>query len=342
MTQSPYGAADRGEPARGAAPPAELLASSRDPDVDRDHRGGPRLEAAVRDRLDRLVPAMAWRAVAVALAVGLVAGHLWSSSAAPPATAGPAPRASSPTSTSRTGSVLPPPAVGLCHDYSREAEGGANEESKAVPCSGDHDAVTVARVDHPDVNLPYDGSYLQASLAMVTCQRAAERYLGIGPGVTFTRYSSAVYEPDPAQLAAGQRWLRCDLVKFPTFLGLMPLPGQLRGSMRTGPDLKDAFCVQPDALAQGLPRADRMEAPELGDWRGQADCFGTHALVVVRRAPAASPARAAAACTTASHRFRGLGLTALAPPADEWTDEVLCVARIADYETWLAHGKPMA
>ena len=339
MTQSPYGAGAPDEPER--TQPPETLTSSRDPDVDPGHRAAPLAAAALRERLDRLVPSTAWRAVAAALALGLVAGYLWSSSVAAmakDAVARPAASASAPAS----GPVLPPPKVGLCHEYSRAAEGAASEESAAVPCEGDHDALTVARVDNPDVPIPYEGSYVPASKAMSTCQRAAEQYLGIGAGVTFSRYSSAVYRPDQAQLDAGQRWLRCDLVKFPTFLGLMPLPGGLRSSMRKGPDLKDAYCVRPDAVQQGLFPQDTMDAPELGDWAGQADCFGSQALVAVRRAPAASASQAAAACTAQSRRFRGLRLSALVPPAAVWTDQVLCVAHITDYEAWLAHGKPMA
>lgn len=325
-------------------PAPEVLVSSAGPTDDLGERDEPRLDAALRRRVDRLVPPSAWKAVAVALSVGLVAGHLWTSGAQTSAAASTSPSTSTSTSTSTSGpvAVLPPPQPGVCRDYSTEAEGAAVEESAPVPCDADHDALTVATVDDPDLNLPFEGSYDQSSRAMVICQRAAEHYLGIGPGVTFSRYSSAVYEPDAAQLAAGQRWLRCDLIKFPTFHALMPLPSRLQNSLRQGPDLDDAYCVAPHAVEQGLPPADRMEAPELGDWGGQADCVGTRALVAVRRAAAGSRSGAAAACAAASHRFRGLRLAALVPPADVWSGEALCVTPMDAYETWLANGKPLA
>jgi hypothetical protein len=277
--------------------------------------------------------------LAAALAAGVIAGHLfWTG---PGAQALPRSSANPTTSHAQPAVALPPPTAGVCRNYSRDAEGADNEESTPVDCGSAHDALTVAVLDHPDVSLPYVGSYLLSSRAMVLCQRAAEHYLGIGPGVTFSRYSSAVFEPDAAQMAAGQRWIRCDLVKFPTYLGLMPIPQRVNGILRQGPGLADAYCVQPDALDQGLPPADKMEAPELGDWAGQADCIGTGAIVAVRRSPAKSPHDAPAACARESRRFLHLPLHALSPPASLWSGQVLCVARIADYETWVVAGRPL-
>jgi len=338
MSPTPFDAETPDISIQGALTESETLSSTHGTAFDLDERAEPGGIRILRDQVERYVQASSWRVVVAAVAIGLVAGHLWSSGGTP---AHRVPALSASHSVSPVGAVLPPPVPGVCHNYSREAEGSDIEESAPVACDSAHDAVTVAVVDHPAVVLPFVGLYDPSSQAMVLCQRTAEHYLGIGPGVTFSRYSSSVYEPDTAQLAAGQRWLRCDLVKFPTFLGLMPLRPRLQGSLRRGPDLKDAYCVSPYAVADGLPSANTMEAPELGDWSGQADCFGTHALVAVRRASVRSGAEAAAGCLRESQRFRGLNLIALVPPSNQWTGEVLCVAHIGDYENWLGQGKPL-
>jgi hypothetical protein len=270
----------------------------------------------------------------VATILGLAVGYLWGSGGRHTGGA-PVAASHSPSPGSR---VLNEPVARLCHQYSRDTEEGNVEESTPFPCDygrTSHDALTVAVVDHPAVQLPFNGP--PPTDAAVPCQHAAEHYLGIGPGVTFSRYSSTVFEPDAAQIAAGQRWLRCDLVRLISN-GLMPF-GQPQGSLHDGPDLTDAYCVSPDALAYGLPAEGTTQEPELGNWDGQTDCYGSHALIAVRRATAASPTDAAAACTRESRRFRSLTLTPLVPPPSAWEGEALCVARIVDYENWLAKGK---
>lgn len=295
-----------------------------------------------RGRFARAVRSSVWSVITAAFLAGLVAGHLWSQSTEAPPTAASTTEAAPSPSPSNASGVRPPPPVGVCLMYSRKAEARAVEESSPVRCTGPHDAVTVARVDSPGFSVDFDGRPSLWNQAMVLCQQQAEHYLGIGPGVTFSRYSSSVYEPNQAQLEAGQAWLRCDLVKFPTWRGLMPIPGTPRGLLHAGPSLHDAYCVRADALQDGLPPATTWHAPELGDWHGQASCVGSHALVAVRRGHATSPATAADACRHESERFRALALTALVPPRRLWNGEVLCVARIVDYESWVAAGKPLA
>ncbi len=320
-------------------PPADLDLFDGDVQAyDLDAPPADRTPGPLRARLAGVVPHPSWVAMTAALLVGLVAGHLWAQSTAPPPVAAP-PTVATPSPDPVPVAVRAPPPVGVCLDYSREDEGAPVEESSPVHCSAPHDALTVARVDHPGFSVDFEGRYTLATEAMVLCQQQAEHYLGIGPGVTFSRYSSAVYEPDPEQLAEGQAWLRCDLLKFPTWKGLVPLHGRLRGRLHAGPDLREAYCVRADALQDGLPLATTMEAPELGDWPGQTDCVGSHALVAVRRGHPRSLSNATAACEHESERFRSLALRPLVPPRRLWNGEVLCVAHIADYELWVVDGK---
>ena len=100
------------------------------------------------------------------------------------------------------------PTVGSCHGYTYQALQKQSDMSPVVPCSGPHNAVTLAV-------LKVTTSELRQELGarrLARCDRALAATLGSDP--VRTAYSLGYFYPTRAEIAKGARWARCDLVLY--------------------------------------------------------------------------------------------------------------------------------
>ena len=177
---------------------------------------------------------------AVALLVTVVIGvacaactNDTSSSAAAGSTRSSTPPSS--TQSSATGDVPPPPKVGQCRNTpasNRSARLGRPDPSRRLfedPHARDLRGHHAGRETHPGT----------AKQLAASCETPAVNYLDISTRAIRTIDDQVVYRPSPAQRAAGQNWLRCDVgVKATTHCcrrGLAPVIGSLRGAVGSDP-----------------------------------------------------------------------------------------------------------
>ena len=234
------------------------------------------------------------------------------------------------------------PAVGDCHHYGFAAMQRPTEATRPIPCgSGRVTAMTVAVLPPPQGTLlPFDGHPAAVRAAGTACQVSLSRFLGGGPGIVVSRLSLAFFEPTHAQIAAGQRWVRCDVWLSGTGRGahvLQPLPhGSVRGALRGPGAWTYALCIR-----TGPGRATFTTV----------GCAAPGAHVVVISVPVAAPGtpypgpaaaatRATGACHLAARWYGGLALTGLAQPRLGWSGMAVCVTAPAAYRHWLAAGRP--
>lgn len=174
-----------------------------------------------------------------------------SSPAAPPTQ--PSPAAASSTRASPAGDVPPPPKVGQCRstpaDHLESFPGGPVahgvhaddwvDETPAIDCSRTHTLETVEVItlaEKPTLGLV-------KQLADSCPSVAGLGYLGISsPGVRTLEF--VVYWPSPAQRAAGQRWVRCDVGvrAMDGCCQLAPQTRSLRGALDSDP-VRFQMCI---------------------------------------------------------------------------------------------------
>jgi hypothetical protein len=239
----------------------------------------------------------------------------------------------------------PAPVTGHCFTYTFGEFSKSVEHSDPVPCTDPrHTAYTVAVIQSTTIHLPYDNVDAAAAAAVAACQPPVAHLTGAGRGVQFSAILGSVFEPDHYQLAAGQRWLRCDVVEVTPY-HLKPLPANLANLLTSGPDVRDALCVHPTAWVTG-----RDDDPTIEGWADIADCSDAGTVVAVRAEPAWPPgtrwpgaarARAAAAraCVRASQHFVGLALRPAPPSRTSWSPNTFGVADRSAYGRWVADGK---
>lgn len=133
------------------------------------------------------------------------------------------------------------PAVGSCHDLTRDEAWAETEPDPAVPCTARHTSVTLAAVDlGRSPHWSDTSSILRA--ARTPCERALIHYFdGRVRELSWSAYSYYVFFPTRAQRRAGATWLRCDVALAgsrrmsqlptdgPAALGSLPLPESQAG-----------------------------------------------------------------------------------------------------------------
>jgi hypothetical protein len=198
---------------------------------------------------------MTWRAAvpAAVLAVGLVLSgcakaedvaddDLAGTSTTPdePTSTLSSPTESSPTESSPTEStptdtepaepeLAPAPQVGNCYDVSRSGFQTQRDGSYPVPCARSHTAETylVARV----------GPFPESRDIDAVWRKCHDRFRSyVGASATVSTLGIALIMPSNAQVAAGQGWIRCDVIERASFNGRSGLP-------RTG-SLRDALVAE--------------------------------------------------------------------------------------------------
>lgn len=125
------------------------------------------------------------------------------------------------------------PEVRACYDLDVAAGLELSSSVPAVRCGRRHTAVTVAvgevRTRVKGTLIPLESARAQRQIAS-TCKAKVDRHVG---GSTETRRLSRVqavwFSPSSAQIAAGARWFRCDLVVAGTQANFTPLPKRTRG-----------------------------------------------------------------------------------------------------------------
>lgn len=176
------------------------------------------------NKLLRSVPVL----VVVVLAVGCAGG---TSEAGSGGSAAPGePGSTSPASTrpDTAGDVPPPPKVGQCRNTPARNLGFNDwvDRTKVVPCSKTHTLETI-EVIKPVEKLTLS---LVKQLTDACHTPAAADYLGIPifrPSISRLAFP-LVYWPSPAQRAAGQAWVRCDVGVQATTRCCIPLAPQTR------------------------------------------------------------------------------------------------------------------
>ena len=117
------------------------------------------------------------------------------------------------------------PSVGQCWDYQARALAKLAVPGDPVACEGPHRAETFAIGALPADFPRLEEATVRQVVALRTaaCTEPALRaYLGLPTGLP-TRFRAVAVFPSNDQLAAGERWLRCDAV-YDTGLGLGVMP----------------------------------------------------------------------------------------------------------------------
>jgi hypothetical protein len=101
------------------------------------------------------------------------------------------------------------PVAGSCYAYPAGQLRERSDPSAPVSCAGPHTAQAIA-VIAVDPSVPVGKA---ARRYLPQCYAAMRQALGGDPArIARTAYGITLFGPDAAQLAAGARWLRCDLV----------------------------------------------------------------------------------------------------------------------------------
>lgn len=155
------------------------------------------------------------------------------------------------------GLVAPAPAaaapqVGACYDYKAAVLDEVSTPASAVDCNELHTAETyyVGRVGD-SFGLPSQASLARILAAGQPCTvKAMNTYLGVPDRVLPSRFQTAVLFPTDEQWAAGERWVRCDVV-LQGGLQLRPFRGTAAALVASAPPEQFDFCTpgEPNARA---------------------------------------------------------------------------------------------
>ena len=159
------------------------------------------------------------------------------------------------------------PAVGECWDYRAKALARLAVPGAPVPCEGPHRAETFAigalPADFPRLEDATTRQVVAVRTAACT-ERGMRAYLGLPDGLP-TRFRAVAVFPSNAQLAAGERWLRCDAV-YDTGLDLGVMPKAAPAWVAENAANPTAFSLcTPSTGAFRMPSATRTLAQECTD-----------------------------------------------------------------------------
>lgn len=201
-------------------------------------------------------PAAARAVATVALTVVLAAcsgGDAGSDGDAPPSPSGTAGEAAT------DPAPTPPPPAGACYDLDFDQATSASVDADPVPCTQPHTALTVAVLDGVD---PDD-----TSATARACTRRVHRFLG-GDRQTrrLSRFTPVWFTPTADDVAAGARWVRCDVVAVAGSQTLAELPGgpMTRGVLDRPRARSFALCA---TAAPGTDAFERVVCARPHRWR---------------------------------------------------------------------------
>ena len=163
--------------------------------------------------------------------------------------------------------AAPAPGIGQCWDYRAKALARLAVPGDPVPCEGPHRAETFAIGTLP-AGFPRltDATMRQVvAVRSAACTEPALRaYLGLPAGLP-TRFRAVAVFPSDDQLAAGERWLRCDAVYDSGLdLGVMPKPAHGWVAENAGNPTAFAFCT-PSTGYFKMPSPTKTLAQECSD-----------------------------------------------------------------------------
>ncbi len=151
----------------------------------------------------------------------------------PPPTPTPTPTPSAPSPTSTTPTTVAPtpdvanrPRVGNCYATGKAAFQRAQDGSDAVSCQRRHTAETFAVI-----KVRPDPSSAQTNRVGRDCNARFQRYVGDSP--TVSKLGLTLIGPSEEQMAAGQSWIRCDVIELASYNGEVGLPrtGSVSGAL---------------------------------------------------------------------------------------------------------------
>ncbi len=118
------------------------------------------------------------------------------------------------------------PRVGNCYDTGKAAFQRAQDGSDAVSCQRRHTAETFAVF-----KVRPDPSSAQTNRVGRDCNARFQRYVGDSP--TVSKLGLILIGPSDEQIAAGQSWIRCDVIELANYNGGVGLPrtGSVSGAL---------------------------------------------------------------------------------------------------------------
>ena len=159
------------------------------------------------------------------------------------------------------------PTLGQCWDYPAKALAKLAVPGDPVPCDGPHRAETFAVGTLPAGFPRLEDATMRQVVAVrsAACTEPGLRaYLGLPEGLP-TRFRAVAVFPSNDQLAAGERWLRCDAVyDAGRDLGAMPKPAPAWVAENLANPTAFAFCT-PGTGYFKMPSPTRTLAQECTD-----------------------------------------------------------------------------
>ncbi|KAA1423649.1 hypothetical protein FE697_008675 [Mumia zhuanghuii] len=141
------------------------------------------------------------------------------------------------TTPSPTPTPAPRPVVDACYRLTLQQLDEAQLDVAAVPCTQPHTTQTYLMATLPADLDPLDGSAVAAA-ADRRCRTGLAPWLRATPArLALSRARHAWFVPDEDDLAAGARWLRCDVAVTRRDTALLNLPEQARGLLKNDASL---------------------------------------------------------------------------------------------------------
>ena len=144
------------------------------------------------------------------------------------------------------------PEMGACYSYKAAVLKESSTAAAPVDCAADHTAETFWVGTAPgDLGLPSKASPAARLAAGRACTtKAMNEYLGMPDRVLPSRFRPVILFPTDAQWAAGERWVRCDVV-LQGGVALKAFAGTAAALVAANPSTQFDFCtpVEPNAKA---------------------------------------------------------------------------------------------
>lgn len=236
------------------------------------------------------------------------------------------------------------PAVGTCFDYPFSVTDAISTDAPAVPCEGPHTAETffVGQVSER-LGTPSKASVNARLAAVAPCTaRAMNTHLGLTGRTLPSRFVVVPLLPTDAQWAAGERWVRCDVV----------LQSGLKAQSVTGPMAAVASSLaqeQLDFCTPGTPSAKNTAAVPCTGRRNWIKVLEQSLGGPTARFPGTSAIqrRSATICQRVAKKYAGNvafpGWWRINPTESGWRDgkrELQCFVPYAQYLQELAQNAP--
>jgi hypothetical protein len=148
--------------------------------------------------------------------------------------------------------------VGACYRLTVAAATSPTNDSKSVPCSSPHDAVTIKVGRIPAIHAGTGTSPRDQSRLAAHCAVELRRFTGgTEQSHRLSRLQAVWFRPSADQVALGAHWFRCDLIALGSADRLARLPGGLHmGGLLGRPSALDTFglCGTAQPGASGFQR----------------------------------------------------------------------------------------